>query len=101
MVSTLQFGKLMATKAKQKAKAIKKVAKRSPAAVKSIGLKAKAGKFASRNGSHPPAKSLSAQSTKRTQKMESRRTSVESGSTADRSVSPSRARSKHFANAVQ
>jgi len=91
----------MTTKAKHKAKAVKKAEKRSPSPVKSIGLKAKAGKFASRNGSHLQPKPPSASSTKRAQKVEARRTVVESASSADRSTAPSRVRSKHFTNALQ
>jgi len=91
----------MATKAKHKAKAIKKAAKRSPAPVKSINLKGKGGKFASRNGSHSQPKSSSARNTKRAQKVETRTPLVVSASSSDRSSSPQRARSKHFTNAVQ
>jgi len=91
----------MATKAKHKAKAVKKAAKRSSAPVKSISLKAKAGKFASRNGSHSPTKPPSERSTKRARKVEGRRTLVVSAASADRSTSPPRVRSKHFTNAIQ
>jgi tetratricopeptide (TPR) repeat protein len=91
----------MATKAKQKAKALKKVAKRSPASVKSIRVKAKSGKFASRNGAHSQTKSSAGISAKRPPKVEVRRTLVEPASPRDRSASNPRVRSKHFTNAVQ
>jgi tetratricopeptide (TPR) repeat protein len=91
----------MAAKAKPKSKAIKKAAKRPAAAGKSIRLKAKASKFASRNGSRSSAKPARGGSAKSASKVESRRTSVASASSAARSTSPPRVRSKHFVNAIQ
>jgi len=87
----------MATKAKQKSKALKKAAKR--ASTKSIRLKVKAAKVASRNGSGSRVKTVARRS-KRAEKVEVRRTSAASAAAA-RSTSPPRVRSKHFANAVQ
>src|SRR5438445_7582639 len=80
---------------------MKKAAKRPRVARKSINLKAKARKLVSRNGARSQAKSASGRNSKRTKKVESRRTSVASGVSAARSTSPPRVRSKHFANAVQ
>jgi tetratricopeptide (TPR) repeat protein len=91
----------MATKAKPKAKAVKKAVKRSHAPVKSISLKGKAGKFASHNGAHPQTRSSAEPSTKRVQKVETRRPLVVSASSADRPAPPQRVRPKHFPNAVQ
>jgi tetratricopeptide (TPR) repeat protein len=80
---------------------MKKAAKRASAGGKSIRLKAKAGKFASRNGSRSPAKSSSGRNSKQAAKVEARRTSVASAVSGASSTSPPRIRSKHFANAVQ
>jgi tetratricopeptide (TPR) repeat protein len=91
----------MATKAKAKAKPTKKAVKRSSASGKSIRLKAKPAKFASRSGARSPAKSASSRHGKRPQKVESRRTSVAPAASTSRSTSPPRVRSKHFANAIQ
>src|SRR5437667_178044 len=90
----------MAMKAKVKPKAAKKAAKRSAAARKSIGLKAKAERFASRNGSRSPGKSPKGRVPKRTARLGSDRTSVASAIAGTRSTAPPRPRSKHFANAV-
>jgi tetratricopeptide (TPR) repeat protein len=91
----------MATKAKHKSKATRKAAKRAAPAVKSIRLKAKARKFASRNGSGSGEKPARVRGSKRAEKVESRRNSVASAVPPGRSTSPPSARSKHFASAVQ
>ena len=88
----------MATKAKQKSKAMRKAAKSAPG--KSIRLKVKAAKVASRNGSSARSKTA-ARGSKRVEKVEVRRTSVASAVSVAGSTSPPRVRSKHFANAVQ
>src|SRR5213594_1306970 len=90
----------MAMKAKVKPKAAKKAPKRSAAARKSIGLKAKAERFASRNGSRSPGKSPKGRAPKRKARVESDRTSVASAIAGSRSNAPPRPRSKHFANAA-
>jgi len=91
----------MAMKAKTKPKAAKKASKRSPAPRKSIRLKAKAERFASRNGSRSAGKSPKGRDPKRTARVESDRTSMASAIAASRSTAPPRPRSKHLANAVQ
>src|SRR5207244_345721 len=75
----------MATKAKAKSKVIKKAAKRASAGGKSVRLKVK----------------RAARAAKRPAKVETRRTSVASAVSGNRSTSPPRVRSKHFASAVQ
>src|SRR5437899_12354945 len=62
---------------------------------------AKAARIATRNVSRSVAKSARCRAPKRVAKVESRRTPVALASTAPRSTSPVRVRSKHFANAVQ
>jgi len=91
----------MAMKAKAKPKAVKKAANRSAAARKSIGLKAKAERFASRNGSRSGGKSPKGRVPKRTAKVESDRPPVASAIAGPRSTAPPRPRPKHLGNAVQ
>jgi tetratricopeptide (TPR) repeat protein len=86
----------MATKAKRKPKATKKAVGRVSAAAKSVRLKAKPAKAASRNGAKPRPRVSSRQPSK----VESRRPSV-AATSATRSTPPERARSKNFDSAVQ
>lgn len=78
-------------KAKVKAKSTKKAGSRPSAAHKSVQLKAKPAKAASRNGSKPVAKT-SARRAMKPAKVESRRTPA---------GPPERMRANHFANAIE
>ena len=95
----------MATKAKPKSKTTKKITGRASATAKSIRLKTKPAKSSSsnlpRNGSKPSSKT-SARHPAKTARVGSRRTPVATGPpSASRSSAPERARSKHFASAIQ
>ena len=94
----------MASKTKQKPKAAKKAPGLSSSRTKSLGLKAKSSKVLSRNGSRnssKPAPKEAARRTSKPVKVESRRSALTASSSSARSTSPERARSKHFASAVQ
>jgi tetratricopeptide (TPR) repeat protein len=87
-------------KAKVKSKSTKKSASRPSGVAKSLHLKAKPAKVASRNGSRngsKPAAKTSARRVTKPAKVESRRTPAASS----RTVVAERTRSKHFGNAIQ
>lgn len=86
-------------KAKLKPKSAKKAASRTVVTAKSIRLKAKPARAASRNGSKPAAKT-SAPHARKQAKVETRRTPA-AMTAASRASTPERVRSKHFSSAVE
>src|SRR5262245_32969264 len=86
----------MATKTKRKVKATRKAARRVSAAAKSVRLKAKPAKAASRNGTKPRPRV----SSRPAAKVENRRATAAAAGPA-RSSPPERTRSKNFDSAVQ
>src|SRR5215510_6271399 len=99
----------MVTKAKTKAKAIKKASSRSATRGKLVHLKAKPAKTASRNGtrnatrngSKPRVKTAVRRQISKSARMEPVRTRVTPQSASGSSTSSDRLRSRHFASAVQ